>query len=254
MQRALFGLVLSVLAADAANVVVLGDSWGTYGAREFENMLTGNHANLTLENAAVSGSTAVQWTDRYMDRLISAVSPPDVKAVWLIAGGNDAQASLPLCAAAGKSRAECAEELTQLVDGAMHKLLSAIFDNCGNSSVRVVLFGYDIMSFSRDAGLLCAALPLAMFPSCVGQNECFNSEFIKIQETFGKVSVDYPQTTVLNLLGGLQAHAGYNASLGSPDLDRYSPAELYGDCIHPNSAGFDIIFGHMWNLFFSTIA
>lgn len=78
--------------ATGANVIVAGDSWGSFGAKPFANMFTKHGAtNVTVYNMAAGGTTSDDWSHGpILNALKNAVSLPSASHVWISFGGNDA--------------------------------------------------------------------------------------------------------------------------------------------------------------------
>ena len=96
MRAALF-VFGCIAAANAAEVVVFGDSWGTEGKKAFQDMFDKRGVKVSINNVAVGGTTAAGWA-KQPDALKQAMDK-DTKHVWVTIGGNDAQADLPGCGA-----------------------------------------------------------------------------------------------------------------------------------------------------------
>eukprot|EP01064_Diplonema_japonicum_P036817 TRINITY_DN842_c0_g1_i1.p2 TRINITY_DN842_c0_g1~~TRINITY_DN842_c0_g1_i1.p2 ORF type:complete len:257 (+),score=71.96 TRINITY_DN842_c0_g1_i1:76-846(+) len=240
---------LLVATCKAEDVVIIGDSWGTEGHKAFLDMLKEKGSQLTVEDIAVSGATTKDWIgERYMDRLKKAVSKPDTQVVWLTLMGNDAKNKLPGCALEGGSTTHCTQKMVEYVTPNMNKILQAI--NETNPKVRVVGFGYDILGCGVGNGI-CDLVPHALYPHCNGNITCFNTEFLALQGVWENLQKTHTYVDAVNLLGSIQAGAGDpNASLGHPDLAKFSPnQDMQLNCIHPNNKGFAFIFNNLWNLY-----
>eukprot|EP01060_Flectonema_neradi_P031622 TRINITY_DN484_c0_g2_i1.p1 TRINITY_DN484_c0_g2~~TRINITY_DN484_c0_g2_i1.p1 ORF type:complete len:256 (+),score=58.61 TRINITY_DN484_c0_g2_i1:63-830(+) len=249
-------LTLTTLAAcNAANIVIAGDSWGTYGKEPFLDMLKRHNSSLTVDNIAVGGTTTDNWLKgRDRERFEKAVNESDVKVVWLTLMGNDAQAFLPGCADKGGSTDQCSDELVAMVTKNMQDILNYV-KNHTNPSTKVVGFGYDIMGFGDDNGLLCRHFPGILFPHCDKDIPCFNVHFERLQGVWKTLSEKNEFVNEINLLGSIQAGAGDPAaSIGHPDINKYSPgAYMRDNCIHPNDKGFEFVFDNFWNLYLSKV-
>jgi hypothetical protein len=82
---------------------------------------------------------------------------------------------------------------------------------------RACQFGYDILNFGEN--LECKALGLALFPSCVDDPTCINTEFVKLQHDYVEVlTKNYTQHTALNVLGTLQYAGGDSKVRGASAL------------------------------------
>jgi len=240
-QRLLIVLVGALWATtEAAQLVVFGDSWGTEGAASL-NQVFGKQHNITIDNVAVGGTTAAEWAARpnYLRDIVAR--NPDARWVWLTIGGNDAQFELPM----GVPIERVLQELINRTSTFLTPLFKA------NPNIRVVQFGYDILTFSK--GLICPIMGGFVLPACKLNTTCINTQFIRLQHEYVE-NMDklFPRHNSVDLLGTLQT-AGHipGASIGHPNLDHYSPDNLMQDnCIHPNDQGFVYIFNALWDLYF----
>jgi lysophospholipase L1-like esterase len=230
----------ALVAAQAAQLVVFGDSWGTEGAKSL-NQVFGQQHGITIDNVAVGGTTAKDWADRptYLRDVVARNS--DAKWVWLTIGGNDAKNELPF----GVTIDKLIQELINRTSTFLDPLFKA------NPSIKVVQFGYDILTFSK--GLICPAMGKVILPKCNMNTTCINTNFIRLQNDY-VTAMDklFPRHNTVNLLGTLQAAGKIpGASIGHPNLAYYSPDKLMQDnCIHPNDQGFVYIFNALWDLYF----
>eukprot|EP01059_Diplonema_ambulator_P011602 TRINITY_DN215_c0_g1_i1.p1 TRINITY_DN215_c0_g1~~TRINITY_DN215_c0_g1_i1.p1 ORF type:complete len:257 (+),score=94.13 TRINITY_DN215_c0_g1_i1:49-819(+) len=242
-------LALAAVLVKAEDVVIAGDSWGTEGHKAFLQMLKEKGSQLTVEDIAVSGSTTEDWVKgRYMDDLKKAVAKPDTQVVWLTLMGNDAKNRLPGCAAEGGSSDHCTQKIVEYVTPRMDTILAAI--NTTNPNVRVVGFGYDILGCGKGNGV-CDLVPHALYPHCEGNITCFNLQFENLQYVWDNLSKTHSYVDSVNLLGSIQAGGGDpNATVGHPDLAKFSPNDLMQiNCIHPNDKGFSFVFNNLWDLY-----
>ena len=93
MTKQLLALAILFHLSFAAEIIVFGDSWGTYGKKSFHEVFTEKHG-MTVDNVAVGGTTAAGWA-KDKNALKDAVDKnPDAKYVWLTIGGNDASPQL----------------------------------------------------------------------------------------------------------------------------------------------------------------
>lgn len=251
-----------------AEVVVAGDSWGTFGAKPFEAMFTKHGANVSIYNMAAGGTTSDDWSHgAILDALAKSVSLPETKYIWFTFGGNDAIEHLPFCAletdpltGKGKTIDQCTDELMVNSTRGIKKILERV--KAANPKVRVVGFGYDIMGLGKLPA--CPLIAPEIMPQCKdkvahpeGFVHCFNQQFLKIQgvwDTMATTEAGLGIVDRVNLLGTLQAHNGdAKASIGHPDLDKWGPSNLYQiNCIHPSEdKGFPIVFDKFWDLYWS---
>jgi len=242
----LFILMLPTLA-QSADIVVFGDSWGTYGAASFKKMASAH--GLTVANHAVAGSTAAHWASAAnINKLTNWVKQSKAKYVWVTIGGNDAWEQME-------------------VNTSIPKVLASITGNCEKfykplfkavPDIKVVQFGYDVLFWDE---LECRAVATSMFHWNCGKygsknfTVCANGLMSQLQDAIGDMAANYTQLSTVNLLGSLQKAGGIpNADVGKPNPEYFSPLK-YTDptkiCLHANNAGYDIIFGHLWDLYFS---
>ena len=97
----------------------------------------------------------------------------------------------------------------------------------------------------------CRQLGNDLFPACGGDIACQNTEMFRLQYEYSDVlSRYYPNWHVsLNLLGTLQESRPAQVPAPYPNTAFYSPAELMNDCIHPNDAGFEVLFDEMFEVY-----
>ena len=81
-------LLIALSSFNCAEIVVFGDSWGTYGEEVFAEVM-GNYG-LSVDNVAISGTTAADWAKDKYDMANAVRKNADCKYVWLTIGGNDA--------------------------------------------------------------------------------------------------------------------------------------------------------------------
>jgi len=231
-------------------VLVAGDSWGTRGSQEFVKVM-GNHSPETrISNIAVAGSTAEQWSvggpEGYLDNLQVALKDSDF--LWLTVMGNDAPGMLLHCAKSGENPDKCVDDLMISLTAFMHKIVETA--HVANPSVRIVGFGYDLLGL--DA---CPKSALVEVPQCQRGNQtssapCLNRLLKRLQDIWSGLAKTYDYVDAIDLRGSLQAARGYkSAGVGSPDLTRFSPSDLYRDCIHPTDEGYQVLFENMWSLY-----
>eukprot|EP01060_Flectonema_neradi_P038536 TRINITY_DN8121_c1_g1_i1.p1 TRINITY_DN8121_c1_g1~~TRINITY_DN8121_c1_g1_i1.p1 ORF type:complete len:253 (+),score=54.39 TRINITY_DN8121_c1_g1_i1:44-802(+) len=249
-------LVLTVAlaaATHAANIVVIGDSWGDEGRNDFEKVVS-THSNKTVFNGAISGSTAQQWLDNIGNGYLKKwVSEPDVETVWVTLGGNDAQWLLPGCGLQGRTPENCTDMVIQNVTSIFNNLFG--FIHSANPKARIVGFGYDILGFGKNTG--CKIDAEWLFPACKMDPTCINTQFVKLQHNLWEpLASKLPYVDTVNLLGTLQTDGNVSgAAIGKPVISQWSPEVLIqSDCIHPTiGAGFVDIFTAFWDLYFAKL-
>lgn len=98
-------------------VMILGDSWAAVvgiGGNEsyFQRKLAEHSCLVHSVSLAIPGSTSSLWVDgRLLDALKVAVATYRPDYVWMTLVGNDALASMPECAKANKTAAQCGDAL-----------------------------------------------------------------------------------------------------------------------------------------------
>jgi len=257
MQKLALAALLLAGGANAANVVIAGDSWGEEGGSAFQGMLSTYSPNTTLNNIAIGGTTALEWAVGKLGALKTAITA-DTTHVWLTLGGNDAiQGPLPVCGLVEKKSAEeCTTEELARIKGHMVTIIEAIHKD--SPKVRVLGFGYDILGMGKLP--ICPPLARGIFPQCIdaaeGFNTCFNTQFVRIQAMWEELAQTYDYVDTVSMLGTLEAAGGdTSASTGKPDLAKFSPNDLMqSNCIHPTQGwggGFGVIFKKQWTLYWS---
>jgi len=240
-------LISLLCVVNAADIVVFGDSWGTYGRASFEKMAASH--GLTVDNVAVSGSKASDWAQD-PNCLLDAVNlNPDARYVWLTIGGNDARPLLEQGVPVDTMVAQVtADIVTFLVP-----LLNA------KPTIKLVMFGYDILFWDYA---ICKSTGDKMFVHYCGSRSdpnyiaCANQLFYTIQyKCTDLLASKYKQVSSPNLLGSWQ-HAGGipGAEIGKPVDKFFSPNQFTAPlklCLHANDKGYDVTFANLWDLFFS---
>jgi len=231
-------LILGFLTfSQAAQVVVFGDSWGSFSRQEFQQMFTSRGHNIQVDNDAIGGTTARFWS-LTPNALTDAVSKnPDCEWVWLTIGGNDGIYELAM----GRDM----EDIVNDVVNNTRKILDPLFRDHPN--IKVVQFGYDIVNF--EMSVTCRTLGRTIFPYCRGDIACSNTEMYNLQTAVEMINAYYKGHTVVDLRGSLQ-RAGGGVPAPFPNVNYYSPAHILRDCIHPNSDGFDALFDQLWEVYF----
>jgi len=235
-------LVLSVLliGTQAAQVVVFGDSWGSFSRRPFEQMFSSRGYDIDVDNTAIGGTTAKYWARNPNSLLDRVNSNPDAKWVWLTIGGNDGINEL----LDGRNISDIVRD----VIANTRVFLDPLFRSKPN--IKVVQFGYDIVNF--EFTLTCRSLGNNMFPSCRGDITCQNTQMATLQyEYVDQLTKLYGgKHTALNLLGTMQATSRLIPG-PYPNYAYFSPANLMSDCIHPTEEGFTVVFNEFWNQYWS---
>ena len=231
--------------ATTPRILIIGDSWGTISpaTQYFEQELkTNRKCDHSLTNIAIGGTTAKQWSSALkMSKVKQQAKSHDI--VWVTLMGNDALAECPDCASAGKTAAECGNELYASVSASMETIIGGIHD--ANPAAQIVGFGYDIMF----GGFGCSLIQKDIFPQCwrnkseANPVRCFNTELVRIQELWDSLAAKYDYVTAINILGATQIAGGDTvAKIGAPNMDKTGPAKYWPDtleCIHPSRGAKD---------------
>jgi lysophospholipase L1-like esterase len=237
-----FALACMASVASAADIVVFGDSWGTFGRNQFAARAAQD--GLTVDNRAIGGTTAAFFARPInQNNLRDAVRDnEDAKFVWLTIGGNDALPKMAL--------RQPVEEIIQTAVNDTQTFLDPLFED--NENIVVVGFGYEQLDWTSP---LCAAIARAVFWECSGvplDPVCVNQVQFNLQEAMDRLAAIYPRFYSVNLYGSMQVAAGVNgASVGNPVLTEYADASYMNDCIHLNSAGYTVVFDALWDEFFT---
>lgn len=219
--------------AEAAEVVVFGDSWAEQSGAILGERLRAAGYSYDAVNYGVGGTTAAAWNDLSPNALTDAVTAnPDARWVWLSILGNDVFA-LHLGGQGGWAAGTNRTELTELVD----RLHAA------HPDVKVVSFAYDYVNFelSQDcknqAYLVFSAYhTLEMALLGVVNTAAINGAFERdVADVQSLVSADRAWYDTYRFFGTLQGVAG---TPGAPNPLLPSPASLMRDCIHPTDAGY----------------
>ena len=224
----MLSLILAV--ALGGDVVVFGDSWGEGGGTPLQQELNAASLGLSISNHAVGGTTAAYWNSQPGAFAAAVTANPGARWVWLSILGNDTFAHH----AASEGQHAAARN-----DANLRTLLDDLF--AVHPDVEVVLFAYDYVNFERSAE--CIATAAVYFPQLVQSNTfstpSINQIFVRdVYDVQANVAADYPQVTVYNIFGTLQADAG---TVGAPNPLLPSPASRMSDCIHPTQAGYRAI-------------
>lgn len=231
-------------AAPSKTLYLLGDSWTQqpFGLGTFDKILASRNLSesVRLENHAISGSTAAQWAadqNASLTNVTNAIKndPLDAPVVYLTLGGNDLLAAFvggPNDAAYTLVEAHIRTVITQVV--------------ATRDDVTVVIGGYDLTNPAASSGnnfLTCEALLKGVFDTT--DPAVINPYILRLFDTLTAIAADFDNVHVVNTYGSLQG------TPGQPDLSQWSPRELIADCIHPNSAGYDL---HLKTVFDAKLA
>ncbi|MBZ0252020.1 MAG: SGNH/GDSL hydrolase family protein, partial [Candidatus Methylomirabilis sp.] len=241
MRAGRVGIVFAVAAllalapeARAAKVVVFGDSWGYGGWEELgAHLAARGHPEMTVESYAVPGSSADFWANVQPNAMRDAVSlNPDAEYVWLSITGNDVFAHY----AAGNG-ASCAADN----DVNLRKMLDDFF--AVHPGVKVASFGYDFVNYEQSPE--CILTGITIFPGFATPQ--VNLTLLNdVGAVMQAVDADYPNFTFVPVWGTLQAAGGIP---GAPNILFPSPSQYFADCIHPNTAGFNLIMSRFYDLY-----
>jgi len=243
----------------AKTILIAGDSWGTFGNKSFHAVMQRHSPETEIVNIAIGGTTAGIWSNfPEFGNLKKHAATADY--LWLSLGGNDALFNIPLCGQSGnKTAKDCADEFMDEVVPKLHKIIEGARE--ANPNIRVIGFGYDVLGMNKLP--LCPPVALEVFPQCNRAPEggkgadyisCWNKQFMRIHtDGWEKFAQKYDYVDTVNLLGSLQASEGDpQADVGKPNMAKWSPKDLMqASCIHPTDAGFEIIFEHLWDRYWS---
>eukprot|EP00035_Acanthoeca_spectabilis_P011178 m.196714 g.196714 ORF g.196714 m.196714 type:complete len:288 (-) comp15257_c0_seq3:255-1118(-) len=232
----------------SATIIVAGDSWGTVGKNQFAAIAEAR--GLTVENIAIGGSTADQWSQEHLLlALFEAISRNrDVKTVWLTVGGNDVMNGLSQGMTMEQVLAKLATDTAVILD---HMKKSA-------PNVITIQFGYDIPNYGSSMSCLAKAAAFAHECSAEwaavaakGWNpfvNCSNSKTAMLQDVYvrglgEKAKKEGWNYVAADMLGIFQYLNGDIGTIGKPSHTVFGP-DIYwqNDCIHPNSFGFTNLF------------
>ena len=234
------------------NVLVFGDSWGSYGPsfRELADMFSRHGVKAVVRSAAIGGTQACGWDEGKeigkegvgssladaAQRLFPEL-PDGPDHVWYTLGGNDfADKSYQACSRNAKTMAQqqlCAIKLTAGVRNCTESLLEYYWKQYPSS--RVMQCGYD---FPCEKGTHCASDNRV--PFCGTNSTCLDVQSIEWQQIYiSALQARYEELqknyTGLNIQGAIQASVGIpGAKVGKPVVGiGGSPCDLMCGCVHP---------------------
>ncbi|MDJ0789384.1 MAG: SGNH/GDSL hydrolase family protein [Myxococcota bacterium] len=209
-------------AAKAAEIVILGDSWGVlFGPAVERQVAEDGYVGIDVANLAVGGSTAAQWSGGQFGDLGSVLAPhPDAQAVHVAIGGNDMLRGLA--------------DPVSTIANAVADTLDLLDQITAVTAAPVLYMGYDYLA-SGLGPLSSQAVNL------------FLDSFI--DQVAAGVAADAglaSQVTVLDTHGLMQVHFGipqlgidpFDPSL--PDTTKPGPDSAFRDQIHLTDAGYDV--------------
>lgn len=156
---------------ESAQVLVFGDSWGSFGWPYLQKMLDSHDTNLTVRSYAVGGTTSTFWArdpniiNGWVDK------NPDAEYIWLSIGGNDVIEFMPNCTI-HESMDECVTQLAAMVTKNTISFLTPVFEN--HSNIKLVQFGYDIMNLAMNA--FCKLVGTEIDYKCADKASCLNPQ------------------------------------------------------------------------------
>ena len=254
------------------NVLVFGDSWGSYGPsfHELEDMFSRHGVKAVVRSAAIGGTQACGWdegkdigkegvgsslADAAMRLFPELPDGPD--HVWYTLGGNDfADKSYQECSRSAKSMAQqqlCTVKLTAGVRNCTESLLEYYWKQYPRS--RVMQCGYDLPC-EKGPGK-CASDHRV--PFCRENSTCLDVQSLEWQEIYiGALQARYEELqknyTGLNIQGTIQASVGVaGAKVGTPVVGvGGSPCDLMCGCVHPcyGKSGATAVGEAFWDLYF----
>ena len=220
-----------VEAAPTRTLYLIGDSWTQQPAADglFQQQLASRNLSetVTIQDFAISGSTAAEWAANQDNRLgniteIIKNDSLDGPVVYLTLGGND------------------------LINAFFNGPNPAAYDAIGNNvrtviselkatrdDVQIVIGGYDITNPAAPSGnpiFTCNDALQQLFGTT--DPAVANPYIIQLFDTLTNVANEFEGVYTVNTYGSLQG------TPGMPNLSQWSPLELIEDCIHPNNAGY----------------
>lgn len=248
-MRSVIALISLAALSQAAELVVFGDSWGTEGAPALDKVMKAH--NISIDNHAVAGSTAQEWSLVPNKLAQWTKANADAKYVWITIGGNDAAPML--------ENGDSVEEISTKVAGWARKFIDPLF--AAVPKIKVVAFGYDILFWDYFE---CIGMANSIFSRCGKHGQanftnCANQLFYHVQDTMETLAAEYTAKgfsfEAPVLLGSFQTAGKVpGASIGKPNNDYFSPNQFTGVarlCLHANDEGFGYIFNNLWDLYFS---
>ncbi|MCA9770908.1 MAG: SGNH/GDSL hydrolase family protein [Myxococcales bacterium] len=220
--------LIAAAPAQAANVVIAGDSWAAFQGPEYAANFP---AGVSVNQAGIAGMTAsVALATGYVNNVIALAG--GANHVLISLGGNDT--------IAGASAAQ--------IDADLRGIINSV--NAQFPGIQIVLPGYDFPNFEKDTE--CQILGLAVFgnPLAIAVNPIF---LAKVRDVQAAVAASYANVTAIDAFGTLQAAGGIP---GAPNIIFPSPSAYMGgngDCIHTNSTGDNIFTDKIYDLYFAAI-
>lgn len=218
--------------AGAAEVVLLGDSWGAFIVDSVRATLNARGLKtIRIHNAAVPGSTADQWRRGAYGAMTTLLkSDTNAMAIHLFLGGNDILSKLPNSTAAA---AAVGPATTNII-----RVLSAI---ASANPAPILYSSYDYLPGPARTGgtaLLINRWLVELFDGVAAQVEAD--------------PVLRTRVTALSNFGLMQLHYGI-PQLGIPPWDPSlpdgqlpGPAVAFADDVHLTRAGYDIFFRKLY--------
>ena len=176
-------------------MVAFGDSWGSFGEKEFQDMFTSRGSAIKVDNDAIGGTTAKFWSLMPNSLRDAVAKNADAKWVWLSLGGNDG--------ISGMSQGRSLEDVVADVVKNTQKILDPLFRDFPN--IRVVQFGYDLPNFEMLEN--CPGREF-VFPECRGRTACINRRTYYLQSVVEEIGNLYQNFDVVDLRGTLQRASG----------------------------------------------
>jgi len=119
----LFAIIFQTDATN--NILVVGDSMGSYMGKTLENICPG----AAIQNAAIGGTTALQWANDFnAEALDSCSNPSTYNHVYMSFGGNDLLESCSISASA--------------LEGRIKNAITNVKDTIAPGATSYVLAGY----------------------------------------------------------------------------------------------------------------
>ncbi len=210
--------VLVARPAAAAEIVLIGDSWGVLGGPSIIGAIQGTGHAVAMDNLSIGGSTAANWNAGVHDDIGALLAAnTDEQAVHVILGGND------LFAAA------TSPDPFGVLNQAVNDVLTTV---AGATTVPILYSGYDYGPTADAASNAFLDIYMAQVAFAVSASPIAS------------------QVTMLNSNGLMQVVFG---GLAAPDPNQPGPCSAYADPIHLNVAGYDVYADNLYAEFYAAV-
>ncbi|MEX0330408.1 MAG: GDSL-type esterase/lipase family protein [Puniceicoccaceae bacterium] len=216
----------------AAEVILMGDSWGVRVGSFIEDELNANGLSAySLLNTSVGGSRADQWNDGLiLDVAQLLADNPDERLVHLIIGGNDLLASWPDLDA---------------IPAVVNDVIELLVKISGATEAPILLSSYDY-------------LPGPVFGADIATQNALLAEYLEqLATALANHAFLGSRVTLINSLGLMQVAFGVpQASLPAgdpalPDPALPGPAVAFSDAIHLSNSGHSVYAEFLFDEFYA---